>query len=481
MKKVIVVLGVLLGLLVLAGIAVVTLVDVNAHKPRIESAVSDSLGMEFKILGKARLRLIPSAAIALSDIRLRNRGTDLATAGTLRVGVQLFPLLSRRVAITDLVLENPVIRVEKGADGKFNYETPPRPEKPPKEADGGPGSSLSVASGAVKNGSLVFTDRVTGEKTEIAGVEISVRGLSLPTDPGMPLTKGIRFAGELRMKEVKAGTLSVRDVDAKVTASAGVYDIRPITMTLFGGKGEGGIRADLSKKTPALSVEYTLSHFRAEESLAAAAKKKYLSGPLSVSPSITFHGTGAAQMKRTLNGTVSLRGEKLTVHGLDIDGVMSSVAQARRMNLADVGAFLLAGPLGTAVTKGYRFGGIYGSAVRSGDSEVTKLVSDWTVRDGIAQARDVAFATRRNRIALNGKLDLVNERFVDVTVAVLDPKGCATLRQRITGPFRDPQVDKVSALESAAAPILGLFEEARKMLQRSECEPFYTGSVPHPR
>ncbi len=105
MKKVLIALGVLLGLILLAGIAIVFLVDVNAYKPRIEAAVSDALGMEFRIQGKARLRLLPSASIVLSDIRLRNRGTDLATAETLRVGVKLRPLLSRRLEITAIVLE----------------------------------------------------------------------------------------------------------------------------------------------------------------------------------------------------------------------------------------------------------------------------------------------------------------------------------------------------------------------------------------
>ncbi len=132
MKKVLIALGVLLGLILLAGIAIVFLVDVNAYKPRIEAAVSDALGMEFRIQGKARLRLLPSASIVLADIRLRNRGTDLATAETLRVGVKLRPLLSRRLEITAIVLRNPVIRIEKGTDGTFNYETPPRsPKQPP--------------------------------------------------------------------------------------------------------------------------------------------------------------------------------------------------------------------------------------------------------------------------------------------------------------------------------------------------------------
>ncbi|HUX09575.1 MAG TPA: AsmA family protein, partial [Terriglobia bacterium] len=72
MKKALVVLAALAGLLVLAGIAVIFLVDPNAYKPRIESAVSDALGMEFRIQGKAGLRFLPPAGVSFSDILLRN-------------------------------------------------------------------------------------------------------------------------------------------------------------------------------------------------------------------------------------------------------------------------------------------------------------------------------------------------------------------------------------------------------------------------
>jgi AsmA protein len=480
MKKLLAALGILVGLLVLAGVAIVLLVDVNAHKPRIESAVSDALGMEFRIRGKARLRLFPSAGIVLSDVRLRNRGTDLATAETLRVGVKLRPLLDRRIVITELALEQPVIRIEKGIDGKFNYETPPRPAKPAAKEGEASSASLAVSTGSVSAGKIVYVDRKTESETSLDAIDLSVRDLSIRTAPGLELSKGISFSGDLSVKELKTKDFTVSDVRAKVTAGSGVYEIRPFTMKLFGGAGEGGIHVDLSGETPALKVNYTLAKFRAEDPLAALARKKYLSGPMTVTPDLSLRGKNADEMVRTLSGTVSLRGDGLTLHGMEIDGILSNVEEARKLNLADVGAFLLAGPLGSAAVRGYRYGDLYRSATRQGDTRIARLVSDWTVRDGVANARDVAFSTGKNRIALKGKLDLVNGRFVDVTVALLDGKGCAKIRQKISGPFGDPRMDKTSVLESFVEPVLGLFERARKLIGQSSCEPFYTGAVQHP-
>jgi len=480
MKKLLVALGVLVVLFVLAGVAILVLVDVNAHKPRIDAAVSDALGMEFRIRGTARLRLFPTAGIVLSDIRLRNRGSELAAAETLRVGVKLRPLLSRRVVITELALEKPVLRIEKGTDGKYNYETPPRPAKPPAEEAGSASPPLVVSAGSVTGGRILYVDRKAGTETILDAVDLSLHDLSIPAAPGAELAKGISFVGDLSVKGLKSTDLAVSDVRAKVTAASGVYRIRPFTMRLFGGAGEGGILVDLSGKTPALAVNYTLSKFRAEESLASLSRKRYLSGPMTVTPDLSLRGKDAAGMKRTLSGSLSLRGDGLTLHGMDIDAILSKTEEAQSLNLADVGAFLLAGPLGSAAVKGYRFEGLYRSAAREGETPITRLVSDWTVRDGVADARDVAFSTGKNRIALKGKLDLVNGRFVDVTVAVLDEKGCAKIRQRISGPFGAPRMDKTSVLQSLAEPILGMFERTRKLLGRSSCEPFYGGTVSHP-
>jgi len=484
MKKLLITLGILVGLLVLAGVAIVLLVDVNAHKPRIESAVSDALGMEFRIRGKAQLRLFPSVNIVLSDVRLRNRGTDLATAETLRVGVKLLPLLSRQIVITELALEKPVIRIEKRGEGKFNYETAPRPAKPAappatKENEASP-APLVISAGSVSAGKLVYVDRKAKRETTLDAIDLSLRDLSIRTAPGVKLAKGISFSGDLSVKEVKTKDLAVSDVRAKVAAGGGVCEIRPLTMKLFGGAGEGGIRLDLSGEKTGLKVTYTLAKFRAEESLAGFARKKYLSGPVAMTSDLSARGKDADEMKRSLSGTVSVRGDGLTLHGMEIDGILSKAGEAQKLNLADVGAFLLAGPLGSGALTGYRYGDLYRSVTRGGETQITRLISDWTVRDGVADARDVAFSTARNRIALKGKLDLVNGRFVDVTVAVLDAKGCAKIRQKISGPFVDPRMDKASVLESFAEPVLGIFGLARELVGRTSCEPFYTGSVRHP-
>jgi hypothetical protein len=65
------------------------------------------------------------------------------------------------------------------------------------------------------------------------------------------------------------------------------------------------------------------------------------------------------------------------------------------------------------------------------------------------------------------------------TWKVIDGKGCATMRQKIRGSFRKPEVEKVQLLQSVAGPVLKLFKQAGKLLG-GKCKMFYEGSVEPP-
>lgn len=90
-------------------------------------------------------------------------------------------------------------------------------------------------------------------------------------------------------------------------------------------------------------------------------------------------------------------------------------------------------------------------------------------------------ATKQNRVALAGRLDFVNEQFDDMTMALIDAKGCATVRQKIRGPFQKPVVEKPNILKSLAGPALKLLKKGRDLFPGGECEVFYTGSVTPPQ
>jgi AsmA protein len=171
---------------------------------------------------------------------------------------------------------------------------------------------------------------------------------------------------------------------------------------------------------------------------------------------------------------VSLRGDNLRLAVGDLDEKLSRYESSQSFNLIDVGAFFFAGPLGLAVTKGYNFARIFQGT--EGTTTIRTLVSEWQVDDGVAQATDVAMATRANRIALQGGLDFVSGQYDEVTLAVIDAKGCARVQQKVHGPFMNPVVEKPSVLGTVTGPTRTLLRRARSLLG-GKCAVFYAGSV----
>jgi AsmA protein len=196
------------------------------------------------------------------------------------------------------------------------------------------------------------------------------------------------------------------------------------------------------------------------------------------SANLSMRGVTRDEMVRTAAGDASLRGHDLVLEIGDIDKELARYESSQNFNLVDMGALFFAGPIGLAVAKGFNFAGIFQSP--SGSSQIRTLVSEWRVDRGVAQATDVAMATKENRIALKGGLDFANGHFKDVTVAVIDAQGCAKARQTIRGPFARPEVEKPNVLTSAAGPVLSLLRRARSLLG-GRCDVFYAGTVAPPR
>jgi len=463
--------GGIVALLVLAAVALVLFVDVNAHKPWLEAAASDALGMEVRIGGRLGIGFFPGFHVRLGDVRIRNRGLDVASAKETLLGIELLPLLHKEVRIVKIGMKQPRISIERDRDGKFNFEE--------RKETKGTGFFLDAKKFSLSDGALYYTDKRTGEVLEAGDFNLDVSRLRF-TGGKLPdhLLKNLSFTAEFACKEFRKGSLAVSNLKLRIEGKDGVLDLDPVTMRLFGGQGSGSLRADLSGSVPRYNVRYSLSKFRIEEFLKTLSPKKAAEGSMDFSSSLSTQGKTVNEMKRDANGEFSLRGENLTLDGIDLDRTFSRFEASQSFNLVDVGAFFVAGPFGPLITKGYDFGSLFVGS--GGSSSIRVLVSDWKVEHGVAQAKDVAMATNENRVALKGSLDVANERFNDVTVAVVDGKGCAKVRQKIRGPFRAPEVEKVSVLQTAAGPVLTLFKQAGKLLG-GQCEVFYAGSVAPPK
>jgi uncharacterized protein involved in outer membrane biogenesis len=461
----------LAGLIVLIAVGVHFFVDVNAYKPQLETAASEALGMEVKIEGSLRIDLFPGMHLTLGDVHLRNRGADLASAKVVSLNIALIPLLHREVRIERIRLKSPTIFLEKGADGNLNIGVPGQP--------GEVFPALNLGTISFADGTLLYTNKQSGSGFEAGHCDLNMRQFRLAAGKGAELLKHVSFTAQLACGDIRGKNIAMSDLKVSVAAREGVFDFKPVAMHIFGAQGSGNIRADFSGAVPHYHVNYSLPKFRIEALIKTLSPDKVAEGLMNFSANLTMQGRTADAMKRTADGTFLLRGENLTLAGRDLDRELSRYASSQNFSLIDVGAFFLAGPVGLAVTKGYDFARVLQGS--GGTSTIRMFVSDWKVDHGVAQAQDAAMSTNQNRLAFKGKLDFVNERFEGVTMALVDAKGCAMVRQKISGTFLKPVVEQPNVLKALAGPALKMFKKARDLFPGGECEAFYAGLVVAPK
>jgi uncharacterized protein involved in outer membrane biogenesis len=461
----------LIGLLIIISVALIIFVDTGDYKPRMERAASDALGMEVRVGGRLGLSFFPDLHVRLEDVHIWNRGIDIASAKEANLEIALLPLLHKEVQIRRIGLKRPRISITRNQDGKFNLEQQEKAE--------GTFPALDLDNLSLSDGSLLYADEQSGEGLEVENFNLAVHNLWIAGGNSPEFLKNLSFTAEFACREIQTKGLMFSDVKFTCKGKDGIFALNPVTMRLFDGQGSASIKADFSGLVPRYFVRSSLLKFRIEEYFKTISPKKVAEGSMNFSASLSMRGNTAKEIKQTAGGEVSLLGENLTLYGNDLDQEFARFELSQNFNLVDAGAFFFAGPLGLAVTKGYNFTSIFTGS--GGYSSIGKLFSDWKVERGIAQARDVAMATKQNRIALKGRINFVSEQFDDVTIALIDARGCAKVQQKIRGSFLKPVVEKPSVLMSLAGPALNLVRQARDLVTDGKCEAFYNGSVAAPK
>lgn len=464
-------LGGLAGVLLLAALAVLLFVDVDAYKPRVEAAASKAFGMDVTVEGRLRIGYIPRLHVTLENVRIRNRGTEIAFMEEAELAIKLLPLLEQELRYSSITLNRARISIERGRDGRYNYEKSPEVIAASHPLD------LPLVSFAELI--VAYRDKQSGSAFESKDCNGELTNMRHPG--GVPFLTRASLSGQFACSDVHGKETKVSDLKFSVEATDGVFDFKPVTMRVFGGQGSGSLRMDRSAAVPLLHVSYSLSKFRIEEFFKRLPPGKSVSGVMNVSTALSMRGRTRVELRQSAKGEISLSGTNLTLAGVDLDKQLSKYESSQNFNLFDMTAFLFAGPIGLAVTKGIEFSSL--AQQTGGSTQIRTVVSKWKVEKGVAYAKDVAMATSENRLALQGGLDFVDDEYDEVFVVLIDSNGCAKVRQRIRGPFSKPVVEKPSVLESLAGPVLNLLRKAGKLLPSTgeRCEVFYSGSVAPPK
>ena len=460
--------GVILAVIVLIILAL--LLGSHALRSRIEATASKALGMDVHVRGKVGVALFPAFGASFADIEVTNGGSEVAKVAKAKVGLKLLPLITGSVRISRMEFVKPAISIIRQKDGKLNID---------KLGSKPSGKPMAWKKLSISEGSLLYTDLESGGGMALEGIDITAGNISAGGTPGGDAMKALSFTAHIRCRTIKGGGLALTDLVLGVVGKAGVIDVSDARMTAFGGPGNGTFHADFTGSEPQFKITLAVKQLKIQDLLQESPNAKNMGGLADLSAGLSARGKTAIALKRSLSGQASLSGENIALNGMDIDDLIASLIRSRRFSLVDVGSFFLAGPLGPALTRGYRFADLFKESL-GGKGVIAKLVSVWKVENGVAVAVDVAMATKKRRIAMQGGLNFAENRFEDAVVAVVDQHGCAVVTQKVRGPFGHPEIGNINILKSLTSPVASLLKSAAKLFSNKPCAVFYAGSVAAP-
>jgi uncharacterized protein involved in outer membrane biogenesis len=194
-KKILIAAGVVVGLLLAAVIAAPFLIDPNSFKPQIVAKAKEATGRDLVIDGPLKLSILPTPSVSADGVRFSNMpgGTapQMVELKSVRAGVALLPLLSRRVEISELRLVEPKIAIEVTADGRANYalgpsgaSAPPTGGAAPRNtaAGGGGGFGVAIDRVVIENGTLTYRDAGTKREDRLEKINLTLSA-RLPEGP----------------------------------------------------------------------------------------------------------------------------------------------------------------------------------------------------------------------------------------------------------------------------------------------------------
>ena len=184
MKKILIALGALLGIVTAAIIIIGYKANdiVAAYKPQIEGQLGKALGAKVSI-DTVSVSVFPFTKLVIKDIKIMNSpGTSSSVSvESLKAGVSLSALLSKKLVVTELQIEQPRVTLVKDSSGvsvpgikpqssSSSNQPPaaPTPVTTPAQA----GMSLNIQRIVISDGAVTYNDKTSGKSIPITNIEL---------------------------------------------------------------------------------------------------------------------------------------------------------------------------------------------------------------------------------------------------------------------------------------------------------------------
>lgn len=450
-------------------------VYINSFKSDLQEILTENVGLETRIDGDISLKVMPGISVVAEKLKIISNETYVLKIEKAEISIDYLGVFNDGIDISALKLFEPQVYIVRDTSGNFNFDD----EHQQYTSNGADRiHKLNLSDFSLENGRLLYIDLQYGDTLMIDKVNIEADEIGLTGSAKKIDVDKIRLRGSVETGQFKLNMLEVDSMQFKIDGRAGKIAILAIDIGYFGGKSNGKAILDFTKNPDQITIEHKMSGMDLNLFGESIGNSIFLSGKLDYNLNISFESFNWSQTKQTINGSASMSGENLVIKGFNIDDMLTKYKKSQQFNIIDLSAVFVAGPYGAVFTKGINFAQLLSSSTAD-STEIVKLISSWTIKNGIANARDVAFRTNKYRIAMTGNLDFKNDIYQDVNISLLNKDGCAAFRQKINGSFSNPETESINAFGTIFGPVENLWKDLTKPLRRP-CTLVYTGNLEHP-
>ncbi len=238
--------GAVIALLIVAAIVFSLVFDANEFRDEISARVKATTGRDMTIEGELDIKFFPVLAVDIGRTELGNApgfgDEPMLEFERARLSIKVLPLLLHQEArVGTAELDSLSVRLAVNADGVTNWddlaehsEEPPEPA----ETDDGPPPVINIASIAINNANLVYTDAQTGDTYTLSNMALNTgrvfTGMSTPIEGGLEfdiqpasISGAVNIAAVIDL-ETDAGGIGIEDFEIDGRAE-GIADV-PVTL-----------------------------------------------------------------------------------------------------------------------------------------------------------------------------------------------------------------------------------------------------------
>ena len=224
-----------------ALVAAPSFIDWNQYKGMASDKVRELTGRELAIAGKVHIAIWPAPALVAEDVTFSNapgaQSPTMASLKAVEARVALAPLFGGKIKVETVKLIEPVIELERMADGRANWEfaTPAKPaelerqsaagSRAPSSGEGTP--DVILDNFTIENGTIVYRDARSGliEPVEKLNATVAAASLQGPLEStGSMVLRNIPLSYSASLGEIIHGRTV--PVNARVSLSAGDLSVR---------------------------------------------------------------------------------------------------------------------------------------------------------------------------------------------------------------------------------------------------------------